>query len=65
MVMAMINAVLGRTRITVAENERVLVLIRGRFADILQPGQHWVSASGRKVRPAAMARLQSMCPNPS
>ena len=49
MVMAMINAVLGRTRITVAENERVLVLIRGRFADILQPGQHWVSASGRNL----------------
>ena len=49
MVIWMINLILGRTRITVAENERVLVLNKGRFADILGPGRHYIPGSGSNV----------------
>lgn len=45
----MINTFRGRTRITVAENERVLVLARGRFAGLLTPGQHWVGGRGQRL----------------
>ena len=36
----LIDRILGRTRIIVSENERVLVLHKGRFRDILGPGEH-------------------------
>ncbi|MEM7059233.1 MAG: slipin family protein [Pseudomonadota bacterium] len=42
----MINKILARTKITVAENERVLVLSKGRFAGIFGPGQDYVPGQG-------------------
>ncbi len=32
----------GLTRLTVLETERVLVLEKGRFKDILTAGEHWL-----------------------
>lgn len=42
----MIDTVMRRTRVTVAENQRVLVLSKGRFAGILGPGRHSVPGRG-------------------
>jgi len=47
--MWLIDVILGRTRITVAENERVLVLVKGRFAGILGPGRHGLWGQGHDL----------------
>ncbi|MEM6662078.1 MAG: slipin family protein, partial [Pseudomonadota bacterium] len=49
MIMTLMNVIRGRTRITVKETERVLVLNRGRFTDILGPGEHWIAARGLEL----------------
>ncbi|MEM0987735.1 MAG: slipin family protein [Pseudomonadota bacterium] len=41
---SLIQTLLGRTRVLVRENERVLVLSKGLFHDILEPGEHYVPA---------------------
>ena len=45
----MIDTVMRRTRVTVAENQRVLVLSKGRFAGILGPGRHGVPGRGQSL----------------
>ncbi|MCI4663020.1 MAG: slipin family protein [Neomegalonema sp.] len=45
----MIDALLGRTRLTISENERALVLVQGRFSDILTPGEHVLRSAGKAV----------------
>ncbi|MBX2856521.1 MAG: slipin family protein [Rhodobacteraceae bacterium] len=39
----MLDAMLGRRRLTVKENQRVIALHKGRFMDILGPGEHLFS----------------------
>ena len=45
----MTDRMLGRTRLTVAENERAIVLVRGRLTGVLGAGEHLVPARGKDL----------------
>ncbi|MEM9061458.1 MAG: slipin family protein [Pseudomonadota bacterium] len=45
----LIDRALGLTRVTVTETERVLVLHKGRFTDILGPGEHRLKRDGLAI----------------
>lgn len=47
--MTMMNLLLGRTKVTVTANERALVICKGRFVDILDPGEHMVPSQGLEI----------------
>ena len=49
MLMTIYNLLTGRTRVTVKETERLLVLRDGRYADILGPGRHTLRRSGTEL----------------
>jgi regulator of protease activity HflC (stomatin/prohibitin superfamily) len=50
---------LGLKRITIKKNERGLLLRNGDFERVLQPGQHWVSTWGARVRIETFAMEQT------
>jgi hypothetical protein len=60
-----LDRVLGMTRFTITEGQRVLGLRRGRFEAILGPGEHRMKARGsegddiRSLVPPVRAALQA------
>ena len=52
-----IDRVLGRTRVTITETERALVLHKGRFTDILGPGEHVLPSEGIEVERHDLTRM--------
>ena len=53
-----IDRILGRTRVTLTETERALVLHKGRFTDILGPGEHVLQREALEVERHDLARPQ-------
>jgi len=47
--MTIFEWVLGRQRVRVSENERVLYLVKGQVRDILGPGEHLVAGRGDRL----------------
>lgn len=56
--MFLIDAMLGRTRVDVGANERVLVLHKGRVTDVLGPGEHRVAARGLVIERHDLGQAQ-------
>lgn len=58
----LIERLLGNERLTVTERERVLVLRKGRFADILGPGEHWLKTRNTLREAHDLERLRFTSP---
>ncbi len=56
MLQSLLNALLGRTRVLVRENERGLVLTKGRIHDVLTPGEHFVPMRDLMVERHSLAQ---------
>ena len=49
----LLDAIQGMTRITLSEDERMLVLRKGRFEAILGPGENRVKRQGLETPPVS------------